>query len=83
MKKQSKSSPVLKTASAALFAMGGISSLALLSVKFRYLAVPAAALFTFAGGATLVANALLHPESIQIPDVQPPKIKVPTINVQY
>jgi hypothetical protein len=74
-----KTSSTLKGTSAALFAMGGISALGLLAGK-KQTAVPAAALFTFLGGALLVADALIHPENIKIPDVS--EINIPTVKVE-
>jgi hypothetical protein len=83
MKNQSRNSSELKKASAALFVMGGVSSLAIMT-GLKSIAVPAAALFTAAGGALLIADAVINPENVKIPDipeVKIPEIKIPTINV--
>jgi predicted membrane channel-forming protein YqfA (hemolysin III family) len=82
MKNQQKNSNELKKASVALFVMGGVSSLAIMT-GLKFIAVPTAALFTAAGGALLIADAVMNPESVKIPEVKIPKIKIPTINVQY
>jgi hypothetical protein len=80
MKNQSSGSKGLKVTSVILFTMGGISALTLLA-GVNYLSIMAAALFTLAGGAMLVINAIKNPSSISIPDV--PEVKIPTVRVEY
>jgi hypothetical protein len=75
MKKQSKNSSVLIGASTLCFVAGGLSFLAVKSVAV-------AAGLTAIGGAMLVANAVLHPEGIKIPDVKIPDINIPSVNIE-
>jgi hypothetical protein len=37
---------------------------------------------TAIGGAMLVANAVLHPEGIKIPDIKIPDINIPSVNIE-
>jgi ABC-type glucose/galactose transport system permease subunit len=72
----------LKQASVSMFVMAGVSSLAILT-GLKFIAVPAAALFTAAGGALLVADAIMNPENIKMPAIKAPNVKIPEINIKY
>jgi hypothetical protein len=65
----------MKKASVVMFVLGGVSALTLLGGA-NTLSIVAAALFTAVGGALLVINAIMHPESIKTPEVKVPEIHV-------
>lgn len=75
MKKQSKA---LVTTGLLLFLAGGAAwfLLAVVFTSYENLAVPVAAALAALGGLLLILNAVIHPESIPRPDVQPPQINV-------
>jgi hypothetical protein len=62
------------------FAAGGLAWVLLTFVysEYKKYAVMAAAILTDIGGAILIINAVIHPDSIQIPEVE---VIIPEINV--
>lgn len=79
MNKQSKGSSALVVVSLLCFLASGIAwfLLAMVFADYEHLAVPVAGILAGIGGLLLILNAVIHPGSIQIPDVKPPEINVP------
>lgn len=78
MIKQSKGSPALIVLSMISFVGGGAAwfLFAMVFTEYEHLAVLVAAILAGIGGLLLIINAVIHPGSVKIPDVQPPKIHI-------
>jgi len=73
MKKQTKTITVIGLS---LFLAGAVAFglLELTITNYQNLAVPVAAALAALGGFMLILNAIIHPESVKIPNVKPPHI---------
>lgn len=65
------------------YLLGGIAwfLLAMVFAQYKRFAVPAAAILAFAGTLILIFNAVIHPDSIRVPEVTLPDVSIPEINV--
>lgn len=65
------------------FAAGAIAwfLLAIVFKNHKRFAVPVAAILAFLGELILIFNAVINPGSVRVPEVTPPVIEIPEINV--
>lgn len=65
-----------------VFALAGLSWVLLTFVftQYKKYAVAVAAILAAVGGAILIINAIINPDSIQIPEVEIPEVSIPPIN---
>ena len=79
MSKQTVSSRIFIATGILCFMLGGIAWVifTLVFTGYDQFAIPVAAIITAIGAMLLIFNAIIHPESIQRPDIHTPVINVP------